>query len=72
MVGDNIYPIITSMEEKCKLWYKLSWFGRIAAVKMILLPNLIFVMLSAIIDIPEKVLNKIQAVIKFYLEPGNP
>lgn len=57
------------MEDKCHLWenYKLSWFGRIAAVKMVQLPRLIFILLNASIDVPETTVNRNQAIINRFI-----
>lgn len=53
MVLENIDPIIKYMQARCKAWesYKLSRLGRVAVVKMVFLPKLIFVFLYAILDI---------------------
>lgn len=42
MVEHNMEPIIMYIQDHCKLWeaYKISWLGRVAAVKMTLLPKL--------------------------------
>lgn len=69
MLQENINPIIELMEDKCHMWenYKLFWFGRVTVVKMVLLPKLIFVKLNTDIDIPEAILNKIQATVNTFI-----
>lgn len=66
LMQHNIIPLIGYIKQKCKSWetLKLSWLGRISAVKMVLLPKLVFLIGSAIFDIPEYLLNKMQAIWK--------
>lgn len=41
MVKENIMPIVNYMQEKCQLLksYSLTWMGRIATVKTVMLPK---------------------------------
>lgn len=43
MIQENIDPVINYMKDKCCSWetLKLSWFGRIATVKMIITSQII-------------------------------
>lgn len=65
MICKYIKPIIKYMEDKCQLWenYKLSWFGRIAAIKMALLLRLISVLLNLGTSLPDVMVNRSQAII---------
>lgn len=69
MVAENINPIINYIQECCKVWeaYNLSWFGRTAAVKMVLLPKLISVFLNVILDLQSSLLNNIQAMLNKFI-----
>lgn len=69
MVEENIYPIITYIQDQCKMWevYKMSWLGHAAAVKMILLPKLLFVFLNTNLDVPKMTLSKIKSIINKYI-----
>lgn len=69
MLKENITPMITYMEDKCHVWdmYKLSWQGRVVAVKVVLLPKLVFVLLNTTLDIPEALLNKMQAIVNKFI-----
>lgn len=53
MVKQNVTPVINQIQEKCQRWtpYPLSWMGEIAAIKMVLLPKVLFVFLNIILDI---------------------
>lgn len=57
------------MQGKCDIWesHKLSWLGRVAAVKMILLPKIIFILTNALIDLPDKILNSILYLINKFI-----
>lgn len=69
MVEKNTAPLIVYAQEKCQDWrsYPLSLLGRIATVKMILLPNILFLFLNVILDLPIKVLNKIQGILNRFI-----
>lgn len=70
IVKENIVPLINYIQEKCQLWnyYPLSWLGKIVAVKMVLLSKLVFVFLNMSLDLPDKILGKIQGILnKFHL-----
>lgn len=58
----NVKPIISSTKVQFDLWQKLSlsWLGRVAALKMKILPRFNFVFQSLILAIPQGVLNRIQ------------
>lgn len=68
MVMENIIPI-TYMQERCTIRdsYKLSWLGRIVATNMVLLPKLVFVFLNAVLDSPNTILSKMQAIINEFI-----
>lgn len=59
MIEENINPITDYIEH----WCQVSANYRIVAVKMVLLPKLIFIFLNASLASSIKVLNKIQALI---------
>lgn len=65
----NIIPLINHMQEKCRGWksYPLSWMSRIAVIKMVLLPKLIFVLLNVILDLSNMILNKIQGIVNKFI-----
>lgn len=69
MTDENINPIIAHIQERCKTWstYKPFWLGRVAAVKMVLLPQLLFIFLNTLLDIPVKTLNKIQLILNKFI-----
>lgn len=69
MTTVNINPVITYIQECCDLWssYKLSWLGKVAAVKMVLLPKLLFLFLNAFLDVPIKTLQKIRSIFSKFI-----
>lgn len=69
MIMQNLIPIINQIQERCQQWssYLLSWMGKIAAVKMVLLPKALFVFLNVILDIPSVLLNRLQNVLNKFL-----
>lgn len=69
MLKKNVMPIINQIQEKCRCWnsYPLSWMGRIAAVKMVVLPELIFVFLNVILEVSSLVLNRLQDMINRFV-----
>lgn len=72
MTNDNILLVIKHIQESCARWelLKFSWLGRLAAVKMVLLPKLIFIFLNAVLDIPSKLLRKIQTILNNFILGG--
>lgn len=69
MLEGNIMSLITQIQEKCASWgvYSLSLFSRIAAIKMFLLPKILFVCLNAALTIPVKILNTFQDILNRFL-----
>lgn len=69
MTNENINPFITHIQKHFKTWstYKLSWLERVAGVKMVLLPKLIFVFLNAFLDILARTLNRIQSLLNKFI-----
>lgn len=69
MVEENINPIVKYIRDHCAIRqaYKLSWLGRVAVIKMVLLPKLILVFLNTILKIPYSMLNSIQAIINTFI-----
>lgn len=69
-VWDNIVPLIKSMEEqfyKCNQ-LKLSWFGRLAIVKkMNVLLKFLFIFWNIILEVAQKMLNKIQGLLNTFI-----
>lgn len=68
MLAENINPLIY-FGRKCQTWEncKLSWLVRTTAIKMILLPKLLFVFLNVILDISQALLNKFQTIINNFV-----
>lgn len=64
MFEKNIMPLIEYVQESCQHWksHPLSLMGKIAAIKTILLPKIFFVFSNALMEIPTKILNKIQGM----------
>lgn len=65
MVNKNIVPLFNQIQDKCKYWssYSLSWPGRIAAIKMVLSPKLIFVLSTVILIILASILNRLHGIL---------
>lgn len=63
------YSIFNYIQEKCGSWNSqpLTWMGRVVAVKMVPLPKLVFLLLNAIMDIPSRILNKIQGIFNRFI-----
>lgn len=67
---ENINPMILYIVNRCQTWviYKLPLFGRIAADKITLMPKLVCILfLNSNLEIPNKVLNKIEAVLNRFI-----
>lgn len=67
MIRDNVVPLADYLRENK---YPFSWFGRIAAVRMKLLPKRIIFFQNVILDVPRALLNKIQGIINNFIWAG--
>lgn len=69
MIEKNITPLIKHIQERCICWksYPLSWLSRIVAIKMVLLPKILFVVLNTVHDLSNVVLNKIQGILNRFI-----
>lgn len=68
----NITPLINTVQQQLRSWdvLKLSWFGRITALKMIIIPKFTFLFRSLILALPRQVLNEIQRVFNNFIWAG--
>lgn len=67
---ENINPILNDMKDCFAAWgvSEPSWLGQLAAIKLVLLPKLIFVSSNAILEIPDSTPKSIPELInKIYL-----
>lgn len=69
MIQKNIDPNIKYISDKSQLWVpvKLSWFERITAVKMVLIPKLLFAFTNIVQDIPTTNLEQIQKILNNFI-----
>lgn len=51
LINSNLVPLVKSIKQKLHSWrcLRLSWFGQIAVVKIKVLPQLLFILWSAIL-----------------------
>lgn len=66
----NYPPMLKRLSEDLSQWplYKMSWLGRVNAVKMTLLPRILYLFCSLPIPITKCLLDKLQsAIIRFIL-----
>lgn len=59
-----------NITEEVREHLRLSWFGRIAAVKMKLLPKLLFLLRPLALQIPKKAMIEIQGIINTVVWAG--
>lgn len=65
----NISPLLSEIQNCFMQWYALgiSWFGRVQAVKIKILPNLVFIFHALILLIPVKTPHLIQSEITKFI-----
>lgn len=65
----NFVPVLKSVQQQLVQWakLKLSWFGRIAALQMKILPRFIFLFRNLILPISTKVLSKVQCLFNEFI-----
>lgn len=66
---ENLMPLIKYIQEKCQRWniHPLSLLGKIVAIKIILLPMILFIFWNVILEISVKSLNKIQGILNRFV-----
>lgn len=65
----NIIPLMKETEKQLEKWksLKISWFGRIAAVKMKIIPKFIFVFHTLVLSLPLVTWRRIQASLSKFI-----
>lgn len=60
----NVNILINAVRQQLRGWeiLKLSWFGRIAALKMVIVPKFVFLFGSVILALSRKILNGILCI----------
>lgn len=69
LLPDNVIPFKNALSNNLGGWKKLdiSWWGRLAVIKMKVLPALLFLFQNLIIHIPMKYLDDIQGMLNKFL-----
>lgn len=58
----NLVPLVKSVQRQLEGWskVKLSWFGRMAAIKMKILPQFLFLFHSVILKLSKSEIQEVQ------------
>lgn len=66
---DNILPFKNNLRNMLSSWqkFRISWLGRLAVIKMKILPVLLFLFKNLIIHIPVKNIDEFQGVLNRFL-----
>lgn len=64
LIAYNLNPLIEDIKKQMSRWHykELSWFGRIMALKIKDLPQILFVFRALVLDMPRKKLVEIQQI----------
>lgn len=64
LINLNLLPIIKDVRNQFESWQKLriSWFGKVAVIKMKVLPRFTHTFQNLILPLPLKILSKIQGM----------
>lgn len=70
LIDLNITPLVKEAQKLLELWkpLKISWFGRIAALKKII-PKFIFIFQTLVLSLPSFILRQIQAFFSKFVWP---
>lgn len=69
LLESNLTLRIASIQQQQWQWvrHKISWFGRIATIKLNILPRWLFLFQNIVLDIPQQKMNYIQVLFNRYV-----
>lgn len=72
MAQNNLTPLINSIRNLLANWIKLklSWMGRVAAIKMVILPRFLFLFQNLLVKVPDLLLQKTQCIFNDFIWNG--
>lgn len=66
----NYPPLLSSIQQELNKWKPLSWLGRIHAIKMSLLPKLLYLFQALPIELDREFFRRLKAMILAYIWQG--